>query len=164
MLIEFITGQLPWRRIKDKEQVGQMKDKYDHSIFLKSLPAEFKVRQVPCWMIPSILFSSSSNFSNTSKNFAMKISPIMNSWKISLPHPSIVVVSKNLISSIGKEKATASKMNLFLPIPPSAPLNPSNPNSSSNKQFSPVSTIKCLRTSSKQGLVLFDFGCSVLSF
>ncbi|CAF3704569.1 unnamed protein product [Rotaria sp. Silwood1] len=42
MLIEFITGQLPWRRIKDKEQVGQMKEKYDHSIFLKSLPSEFK--------------------------------------------------------------------------------------------------------------------------
>ncbi|CAF1280920.1 unnamed protein product, partial [Adineta ricciae] len=42
MLIEFITGQLPWRRIKDKEQVGQMKDKYDHTQFLKSLPSEFK--------------------------------------------------------------------------------------------------------------------------
>lgn len=79
MLVEFITGQLPWRRIKDKEQVGQMKDKYDHSIFLKSLPTEFKVRQTPSWMIPSILSSFSSNFSNMSKNFAMKISPIMNS-------------------------------------------------------------------------------------
>ena len=45
MLIEFITGQLPWRRIKDKEQVGQMKDKYDHTIFLKSLPSEFKVNK-----------------------------------------------------------------------------------------------------------------------
>ncbi|CAF1380491.1 unnamed protein product [Rotaria magnacalcarata] len=42
MLVEFITGQLPWRRIKDKEQVGQMKDKYDHASFLKSLPSEFK--------------------------------------------------------------------------------------------------------------------------
>ncbi len=45
MLIEFITGQLPWRRIKDKEQVGQMKEKYDHIHFLKSLPSEFKVKQ-----------------------------------------------------------------------------------------------------------------------
>ncbi|CAF5168830.1 unnamed protein product, partial [Rotaria magnacalcarata] len=42
MLIEFVTGQLPWRRIKDKEQVGQMKEKYDHTVFLKSLPSEFK--------------------------------------------------------------------------------------------------------------------------
>lgn len=42
MLVEFVTGQLPWRRIKDKEQVGQMKDKYDHTLLLKSLPAEFK--------------------------------------------------------------------------------------------------------------------------
>ena len=45
MLIEFVTGQLPWRRIKDKEQVGQMKEKHDHAIFLKSLPSEFKVRR-----------------------------------------------------------------------------------------------------------------------
>jgi hypothetical protein len=45
MLIEFVTGQLPWRRIKDKEQVGHMKEKYDHSHFLKSLPSEFKVRR-----------------------------------------------------------------------------------------------------------------------
>ena len=45
MLVEFVTAQLPWRRIKDKEQVGQMKDKYDHTIFLKNLPSEFKVRQ-----------------------------------------------------------------------------------------------------------------------
>ncbi|CAF1026687.1 unnamed protein product [Didymodactylos carnosus] len=42
MLVEFVTGQLPWRRIKDKEQVGQMKEKYDHSTFLKSIPTEFK--------------------------------------------------------------------------------------------------------------------------
>jgi hypothetical protein len=46
MLIEFVTGQLPWRRIKDKEQVGQMKDKYDHATFLKSLPSEFKVKWI----------------------------------------------------------------------------------------------------------------------
>jgi tau tubulin kinase len=43
MLVEFVTGQLPWRKIKDKEQVGVMKDKYDHNQFLKSLPSEFKV-------------------------------------------------------------------------------------------------------------------------
>jgi len=42
MLVEFITGQLPWRKIKDKEQVGNMKEKYDHSILLKCLPSEFK--------------------------------------------------------------------------------------------------------------------------
>ena len=46
MLVEFITGQLPWRKIKDKEQVGMMKEKFDHSQFLKSLPSEFKVRSV----------------------------------------------------------------------------------------------------------------------
>ena len=43
MLVEFLTGQLPWRKIKDKEQVGIMKEKYDHSQFLKFLPSEFKV-------------------------------------------------------------------------------------------------------------------------
>lgn len=42
MLVEFATGQLPWRKMKDKEQVGNMKDKYDHALFLKQLPGEFR--------------------------------------------------------------------------------------------------------------------------
>ena len=43
MIVEFLTGQLPWRKIKDKEQVGNMKEKYDHVQFLRYLPREFKV-------------------------------------------------------------------------------------------------------------------------
>ncbi|XP_017764470.1 PREDICTED: uncharacterized protein LOC108553902 isoform X2 [Eufriesea mexicana] len=43
MLVEFINGQLPWRKIKDKEQVGLMKEKYDHRLLLKHLPADLRV-------------------------------------------------------------------------------------------------------------------------
>ncbi|XP_061598970.1 tau-tubulin kinase 2 isoform X2 [Cololabis saira] len=43
MLVEFLVGQLPWRKIKDKEQVGKLKDTYDHRLMLKNLPAEFGV-------------------------------------------------------------------------------------------------------------------------
>ncbi|ELU12879.1 hypothetical protein CAPTEDRAFT_198680 [Capitella teleta] len=42
MLVEFVMGQLPWRKMKDKEQVGNLKEKYDTGIFLKHLPAELK--------------------------------------------------------------------------------------------------------------------------
>ena len=42
MLVEFVNGQLPWRKVKDKEQVGLMKEKYDHVLLLKHLPAELK--------------------------------------------------------------------------------------------------------------------------
>uniref|UniRef100_A0A2M3ZFH3 Putative serine/threonine protein kinase n=1 Tax=Anopheles braziliensis TaxID=58242 RepID=A0A2M3ZFH3_9DIPT len=42
MLVEFVTGQLPWRKIKDKEQVGMLKEKYDHRLLLKHLPSDFK--------------------------------------------------------------------------------------------------------------------------
>ncbi|XP_033105379.1 uncharacterized protein LOC117107736 [Anneissia japonica] len=42
MLVEFVVGQLPWRKIKDKEQVGLMKEKYDHKLMLKHLPSEFR--------------------------------------------------------------------------------------------------------------------------
>lgn len=66
MLIEFVTGQLPWRRIKDKEQVGQMKEKYDHTIFLKSLPSEFKVGSV-LLLSPFSMPFVDRPFSNTSK-------------------------------------------------------------------------------------------------
>ncbi|OQR66197.1 hypothetical protein BIW11_14315 [Tropilaelaps mercedesae] len=42
MLVEFVNGQLPWRKIKDKEQVGIMKEKYDHRLLLKHLPSDFR--------------------------------------------------------------------------------------------------------------------------
>uniref|UniRef100_A0A8C9W2W8 non-specific serine/threonine protein kinase n=1 Tax=Scleropages formosus TaxID=113540 RepID=A0A8C9W2W8_SCLFO len=43
MLVEFLVGQLPWRKIKDKEQVGKLKETYDHKLMLKHLPPEFSV-------------------------------------------------------------------------------------------------------------------------
>ena len=42
MMVEFANGQLPWRKIKDKEQVGLMKEKYDHRLLLKHLPSDFR--------------------------------------------------------------------------------------------------------------------------
>ncbi|XP_053737627.1 tau-tubulin kinase 2b [Synchiropus splendidus] len=43
MLVEFTIGQLPWRKIKDKEQVGNLKETYDHRLMLKHLPSEFSL-------------------------------------------------------------------------------------------------------------------------
>ncbi|XP_018583290.2 tau-tubulin kinase 2 isoform X2 [Scleropages formosus] len=43
MIVEFMVGQLPWRKIKDKEQVGKLKETYDHRLMLKHLPSEFSV-------------------------------------------------------------------------------------------------------------------------
>ncbi|KAM9148342.1 tau-tubulin kinase 2 isoform 1-T3 [Pangshura tecta] len=43
MLVEFMVGQLPWRKIKDKEQVGSIKERYDHKLMLKHLPQEFNI-------------------------------------------------------------------------------------------------------------------------
>ncbi|CAG0916568.1 unnamed protein product [Notodromas monacha] len=42
MLVEFVNGSLPWRKIKDKEQVGVMKEKYDHRSLLKHMPSDFR--------------------------------------------------------------------------------------------------------------------------
>lgn len=42
MIVEFVNGALPWRKIKDKEQVGKMKQAYDHRLLLKHLPSDFK--------------------------------------------------------------------------------------------------------------------------
>ncbi|XP_069714259.1 tau-tubulin kinase 2 [Phaenicophaeus curvirostris] len=43
MLVEFVVGQLPWRKIKDKEQVGSIKERYEHRLMVKHLPQEFNV-------------------------------------------------------------------------------------------------------------------------
>ncbi|EDO46789.1 predicted protein, partial [Nematostella vectensis] len=42
LMVEFTVGQLPWRKMKDKEQVGKMKKTYDIANLLKSMPGEFK--------------------------------------------------------------------------------------------------------------------------
>jgi len=43
ILVEFSCGQLPWRRITDKEAVGRVKADFDHSDLLRHLPGpQFK--------------------------------------------------------------------------------------------------------------------------
>ncbi|XP_063688786.1 probable serine/threonine-protein kinase DDB_G0292354 isoform X3 [Bolinopsis microptera] len=43
MMIEFLTGNLPWRKIKEKEHVGDMKINCDMYGLIKKLPPEFKL-------------------------------------------------------------------------------------------------------------------------
>ncbi|XP_067939111.1 uncharacterized protein [Watersipora subatra] len=43
MLVEFVNGQLPWRRIREKEEVGRLKQSHDEDEFFTVLPQEFKV-------------------------------------------------------------------------------------------------------------------------
>lgn len=42
MIVEFVNGALPWRKMKDKEHVGAMKKVYDHRLLLRHLPRDFK--------------------------------------------------------------------------------------------------------------------------
>ncbi len=41
LLIELAIGHLPWRRIRDKEEAGEYKGKYDHKKLIRGLPIEF---------------------------------------------------------------------------------------------------------------------------
>jgi len=38
ILVEFSCGQLPWRRVTDKEAAGRMKEDFDHTNLLRHLP------------------------------------------------------------------------------------------------------------------------------
>lgn len=40
MLVEFLQGALPWRRIKDKDEVGRMKDEVNLEQLLDGCPPE----------------------------------------------------------------------------------------------------------------------------
>ena len=42
MLVELSTGQLPWRRIREKEEAGRFKAEYDHKKLIRGLPSEFQ--------------------------------------------------------------------------------------------------------------------------
>lgn len=41
LLVELAIGHLPWRRIRDKEEAGDYKGKYDHKKLVRGLPVEF---------------------------------------------------------------------------------------------------------------------------
>ena len=43
LLVELAVGHLPWRRIRDKEEAGDFKAKYDHRKLIRNLPHEFLV-------------------------------------------------------------------------------------------------------------------------
>lgn len=40
MLVEFFQGALPWRRIKDKDEVGRMKEEVNFEQLLEGCPSE----------------------------------------------------------------------------------------------------------------------------
>lgn len=40
LLVELAVGQLPWRRIRDKEEAGELKAQYDHQKLIRGLPVE----------------------------------------------------------------------------------------------------------------------------
>jgi len=42
MLVELATGQLPWRKIRDKEEAGKLKAMCDHRKLILGLPTEFQ--------------------------------------------------------------------------------------------------------------------------
>ncbi len=42
LLVELAIGQLPWRKIRDKEEAGKFKLKYDHSKLIKEMPVEME--------------------------------------------------------------------------------------------------------------------------
>ena len=43
LLMEFLHGQLPWRRLKEKEEVAKVKEEFNHNEFLVGLPVEFEM-------------------------------------------------------------------------------------------------------------------------
>ena len=43
MLVELSRGQLPWRKLREKEEAGTLKAKYDHKQLVQGLPNEFRL-------------------------------------------------------------------------------------------------------------------------
>jgi tau tubulin kinase len=41
LLIEFLQGSLPWKKIKDKDHIGELKEKLTNTDLVKDLPSEF---------------------------------------------------------------------------------------------------------------------------
>ena len=42
LLVELATGQLPWKKMREKEVAGEFKASYDHKKLIKGMPGEFQ--------------------------------------------------------------------------------------------------------------------------
>jgi tau tubulin kinase len=43
VLVEFALGSLPWRKIKDKEHIGELKERFTNAELVKDLPPEYQL-------------------------------------------------------------------------------------------------------------------------
>ncbi|KAF0979016.1 hypothetical protein FDP41_002086 [Naegleria fowleri] len=43
VLVEFALGSLPWRKIKDKEHIGELKERFTNAELVKDLPNEYQL-------------------------------------------------------------------------------------------------------------------------
>jgi len=43
VMVEFALGSLPWRKIKDKEHIGELKERFTNAELVKDLPPEYKL-------------------------------------------------------------------------------------------------------------------------
>jgi len=43
VLVEFAVGSLPWRKLKEKEKIGELKEKFTNKDLVKDLPKEFQL-------------------------------------------------------------------------------------------------------------------------
>ncbi|KAF8571213.1 hypothetical protein P879_00154 [Paragonimus westermani] len=63
MFVEFITGQLPWRRIRDKELVGQMKVAVDHKELAIKAGIPNKIAETWTGHLSSLEYKSKPDYS-----------------------------------------------------------------------------------------------------
>jgi tau tubulin kinase len=43
VIVEFALGSLPWRKIKDKEHIGELKERFTNAELVKDLPPEYQL-------------------------------------------------------------------------------------------------------------------------
>ena len=157
MLVELAVGQLPWRKIREKEEAGEFKAQYDHKTLIRGMPIEFEVYLDH---LNSLSYSEKPDYSLITNllTTAMKRLGILNAdpfdWEHDYSAPSLTTASvgsppaiktqERIIkkeTDLGKVIPASSKTNCsevvelsVLIAPREQPATTANSNEPSNKQ------------------------------
>jgi len=128
VLIEFIMGYLPWRKVKDKDQIGELKVKWNTPELVKNLPDEFKFfmdhlksldyhdrpdYQLLHNLLESLFIRHMASTQNTIINLGFVVSELDLSYDWELPQQSPPLQSPTRISTFTASPSSTKDVNEY---------------------------------------------------
>ena len=153
LLVELAIGQLPWRRVRDKEEVGEIKAQYDHRKLISELPVELGIflshlRYLTYFDKPDYLLITGT-LQKAAKRLEVQESDPLD-WEQDYSGPS---VTASVVSTLGM-KVMGKEMDLAQQSLPKVSHEPSRTNCSGVEDLSETGTSHQQKPEHREGSCL----------